>query len=121
MVANIPLANPPSAVYASPGRRYALAFQRPQDTVQIADAGIWQEDHGDHLHDYKAAPKLLSFRITGPQPTHYDDRAGQASIFMDGRAPSAVASATVPSSAPRARMVLIAVVASVNHWSPLIE
>lgn len=95
VVANIPLANPPSAVYASPGRRYALAFQRPQDTVQIADAGIWQEDHGDHLHDYKAAPKLLSFRITGPQPTHYDDRAGQASIFMDGRAPSAVASATV--------------------------
>ena len=90
VVANIPLANPPSAVYASPGRRYALAFQRPQDTVQIADAGIWQEDHGDHLHDYKAAPKLLSFRITGPQPTHYDDRAGQASIFMDGRAPSAV-------------------------------
>lgn len=95
IVANFPLANPPSAVYASPGRRYALAFQRPQDTVQIADAGLWQEDHGDHLHDYRAAPKLLSFRINGPQPTHYDDRAGQASIFMDGRAPSAVASASV--------------------------
>ena len=95
VVANFPLANPPSAVYASPGRRYVLAFQRPQDTVQIADAGLWQEDHGDHLHDYKTAPKLLSFRINGPQPTHYDDRAGQASIFMDGRAPSAVASASV--------------------------
>ncbi|MCZ8220955.1 MAG: hypothetical protein O9337_16185 [Acidovorax sp.] len=95
VVANFPLDNPPSAVYASPGRRYALAFQRTQDTVQIADAGLWQEDHGDHLHDYQAAPKLLSFRINGPQPTHYDDRAGQASIFMDGRAPSAVASASV--------------------------
>lgn len=95
VVANFPLASPPSAVYASPGRRYALAFQRTQDTVQLADAGIWQENHGDHLHDYKAAPKLLGFRINGPQPTHYDDRAGQASIFMDGRAPSAVASASV--------------------------
>ncbi|MBT9512496.1 MAG: hypothetical protein IV104_09120 [Acidovorax sp.] len=95
VVSNFALANPPSAVYASPGRRYALAFQRAQDTVQIADAGIWQEDHGNHLHDYKATPKLLSVRINGPQPTHYDDRAGQASIFMDGRAPSAVASATV--------------------------
>ena len=66
-------------------------FRAMTTFVQIADAGIWQEDHGDHLHDYKAAPKLLSFRITGPQPTHYDDRAGQASIFMDGRAPSAAA------------------------------
>lgn len=95
VVSNFPLANPPSALYASPGGRYALAFQRPQDTVQIADAGIWQEDHGDHLHDYKAAPKMLDFRINGPQPTHYDSRAGQASIFMDGRAPSTVASAVV--------------------------
>ena len=88
------LANPPSAVYASPGRRYALAFQRPQDMVQIADGGVWQEDHGDHLHDYKQAPALSSFRITGPQPTHYDDRTTQASIFMDGRDP-AVSSAVV--------------------------
>ncbi|RQO79927.1 hypothetical protein [Acidovorax sp. FJL06] len=95
VVSNFPLANPPSALYASPGGRYALAFQRPQDTVQIADAGVWQEDHGDHLHDYKAAPKMLDFRINGPQPTHYDNRAGQASIFMDGRAPSTVASAVV--------------------------
>lgn len=95
VLSNFPLANPPSAVYASPGGRYALAFQRPQDTVQVADAGVWQEDHGDHLHDYKAAPKMLAFRINGAQPTHYDNRAGQASIFMDGRAPSTVSSAVV--------------------------
>lgn len=94
VLSQLPLANPPSAVYASPGRRYALAFQRPQDTVQVADGGLWQEDHGDHLHDYKEAPKMLSLRIDGPQPTHYDDRQGQASIFMDGRDP-AVSSAFV--------------------------
>jgi hypothetical protein len=95
VVSNFALANAPSAVYASPSRRYALAFQRTQDTVQIADAGIWQEDHGDHLHDYKEAPKMLTFRINGAQPTHYDERAGQASIYMDGRAPSQVSSAIV--------------------------
>lgn len=83
---SLTLANPASAVYASPGRRYALAFQRTQDLVQVADGGIWQEDHGDHLHDYKRAPKLLANRIEGPQPTHYDDREGRATIYMDGRA-----------------------------------
>jgi hypothetical protein len=89
------LANPASAVYASPGGRYALAFQRPQDTVQAADGGIWQEDHGDHLHDYKQAPSLLAMRVNGPQPTHYDDRAGQAAVFMDGRSPSGQVSSVV--------------------------
>lgn len=83
------LANAPSALYASPGGRYALAFQRPQDSVQIVDGGIWQEDHGDHDHDYKASPQLLALRLNGPQPTHYDDRAGQAAVFMDGRAAAA--------------------------------
>lgn len=83
------LANTPSALYASPGGRYALAFQRPQDTVQIVDGGIWQEDHGDHKHDYKESPKQLALRLDGPQPTHYDDRAGQAAVFMDGRAAAA--------------------------------
>lgn len=89
VVASFNLANSPSAVYASPGGRYALALQRTQDTTQIADGGIWQEDHGDHDHDYKEAPKLLTMRIDGPQPTHYDDRAGQAALFMDGRAAAA--------------------------------
>ena len=94
VASQLALANPPSAVYASPGRRYALAFQRAQDTVQIADGGLWREDHGDHLHDYRAAPAMLGLRFSGPQPTHYDDRQGQASIFMDGRDP-AVSSAFV--------------------------
>ncbi|HVR50192.1 MAG TPA: hypothetical protein VMS38_10665 [Pseudorhodoferax sp.] len=89
VVASFNLANSPSAVYASPGGRYALALQRTQDTTQIVDGGIWQEDHGDHDHDYKEAPRLLSMRIDGPQPTHYDDRAGQAALFMDGRATAA--------------------------------
>lgn len=89
VVASFLLANAPSAVYASPGGRYALALQRTQDTTQVVDGGIWQEDHGDHDHDYKEAPRQLTMRIDGPQPTHYDDRAGQAAVFMDGRAATA--------------------------------
>ncbi len=52
VVASFTLANAPSAVYVSPGGRYALALQRPQDATQIVDGGIWQEDHGDHDHDH---------------------------------------------------------------------
>lgn len=79
--------NPPSAVYASPGGRYAVVVQRTQDRVQFVDGGIWQEDHGDHLHDYKQASRLLGFRLLGARPTHYDVQAGvQAAIFLDGNA-----------------------------------
>jgi hypothetical protein len=77
--------NPPSAVYASPGGRYAVVVQRLQDRVQFVDGGIWQEDHGDHLHDYKQGSRSLSFRLSGPRPTHYDVQVGkQAAIFFDG-------------------------------------
>lgn len=49
----------PAAVYASPGGRYAVVMQRLQDQVQFVDGGIWQEDHGDHLHDYRQASRLM--------------------------------------------------------------
>jgi hypothetical protein len=87
--------NEPSAVYASPGGRYAVVVQRTQDRVQFVDGGIWQEDHGDHLHDYRQSSRLLSWRLTGPRPTHYDVQAGvQAAFFLDGNA-----SATPPQNA----------------------
>lgn len=81
------LDNVPNALYASPGGRYAVAVQRTQDLVQFVDAGVWQEDHVDHLHDYKEASRLMSFRLTGSKPTHYDVQEGkQAAFFMDGDA-----------------------------------
>lgn len=81
------MGNVPSAVYASPGGRHAVVMQRLQDRVQFVDGGIWQEDHGDHLHDYKQGSRLTGFTLTGPRPTHYDVQAGvQAVIFMDGNA-----------------------------------
>lgn len=81
------LDNVPSALYASPGGRYAVAVHRLQDLVQFVDGGVWQEDHGDHLHDYKEASKLVAFKLTGSKPTHYDVQEGkQAAFFMDGDA-----------------------------------
>jgi hypothetical protein len=79
-----PLPNVPSAISASPDRRYALAFQRAEDLVSFVDGGLWQEDHVDHLHDYKADPKLLSFSLAGSRPTHYELHDEYAAVFMDG-------------------------------------
>jgi len=80
------LENAPSALYKSPGSRYVVAVQRTQDLVQFVDGGVYTEDHGDHLHDYRRASRVMPWRLTGPLPTHYDRQAGrQAAIFMDGR------------------------------------
>ncbi len=74
-----------SEVYASPGRRYAMAVQRPQGVVSFVDGGIWQEDHGDHLHDYRQGSTLLTWQLQGVNPTHVNETAqGTTAIFMDG-------------------------------------
>lgn len=80
------LANPPSAIYASPGKRYAMALQRTEGVTQVIDGGIWQEDHGDHLHDYRQAPQLSAFTIMGPRPTHYETHDALSLVFLDGSA-----------------------------------
>lgn len=90
-----PLPNVPSAISASPDRRYALAFQRVQDVVSFVDGGLWQEDHVDHLHDYMADPKLLPFSLVGSRPTHYEVHDGHAAVFMDGVDPSVNAEAVL--------------------------
>ncbi len=77
----------PSGLYASPGGRYVVALQGSQNQVQFVDGGIWQEDHGDHRHDYKNASRLMTWKLAGTRPSHYDVQEGrQASIFFDGDA-----------------------------------
>lgn len=77
----------PSALYVSPGGRYVTAVQRLQDQVQFVDGGLWQEDHVDHLHDYKQASRLVEWKLAGARPTHFDVQTGkQAAFFMDGNA-----------------------------------
>ncbi|RRD57176.1 hypothetical protein EII20_07465 [Comamonadaceae bacterium OH2545_COT-014] len=85
------LAHPANAVYASPGKRYAVTVQARNNLVQFVDGGIWQEDHGDHLHDYRAGSRLLGWTIEGAGPSHFDvewqqGKGVQAALFLDGSA-----------------------------------
>lgn len=81
------LSAPVSELQASPGRRYAMAVLRGQDAVSFVDGGIWQEDHGDHPHDYRRGSKLLDWKLRGVAPTHINEMGnGTTAIFMDGNA-----------------------------------
>lgn len=73
-----------SAVYASPGQRYALLVQRDQGAVRFLDSGFETEAHGDHSHFHTNAPELLSFSLTGERPTHYDYYLNRGAVFYDG-------------------------------------
>jgi len=97
----------PAALYASPQGRYAVAVQRTQDQVQFIDGGVWQEDHVDHLHDYKQGSKAMGWKLTGARPTHYDVQPGkQAAFFMDGN------SAATPVQNAGVRLITEASIAS---------
>lgn len=85
----------PSAVYASPGYRYGFVVQRTDDRVDVIDGGLWQEDHGDHMHPYAEAPSFMSFHTDYARPTHFTGTDSQTAIFYDGNVdtstPAAVA------------------------------
>lgn len=99
-LARFTLANPVSALSTSPGLRYVLAVQRTADQVNFVDGGLYQEDHGDHLHDYAQAPTLLNYRLSSVRPTHYEHHDGLAALFSDGLAdPYATASVALLSDA----------------------
>lgn len=103
-----------TALYTSPGGRYAVAMQRTGDQVQFVDGGVWQEDHGDHLHDYRQAPALLAWKLSGPRPTHFDRQAGkQAAIFMDGN------SAAAPVQNASVRLITDASIAAASEAASL--
>lgn len=95
LIEQFQLINTPDAVYPSPGQRYALLVQRPNDRVQVVDGGQWQEDHGDHLHPYAEKPKLMSFQLNGSRPTHVQNDASTTAVFMDGDAASKTPAAVV--------------------------
>lgn len=78
----------PEYAYASPGQRYGMLLHRSKDLVEVVDGGLWQEDHGDHLHPYAEDPRLMKFRLTGSRPTHVQGNSSQLAIFNDGDAAS---------------------------------
>ena len=82
------VADTPSALAASAGKRYALVVQRTTDRVEFVDGGLFQEDHVDHLHDYQQAPALSSFVLSESRPTHITSTDSQTAVFFDGDAAS---------------------------------
>ncbi|GGO74220.1 5-methyltetrahydrofolate--homocysteine methyltransferase [Bowmanella pacifica] len=84
LLATLGLTNEPASVYASPTKRYALLVERNDDLVELVDGGVWQEDHGDHLHPYEQAPALMDFSLYGSRPTHVTLGEEQIAVFFDG-------------------------------------
>jgi hypothetical protein len=78
-----------SALTASADYRYATVTTRSEGLVQFVDGGLWREDHGAHLHDYKQDPVLSTYELTGSRPTHVISHDGQLAVFNDGDADSA--------------------------------
>ncbi|CCO45920.1 conserved hypothetical protein [Vibrio nigripulchritudo SOn1] len=74
----------PSALKTSPDGRYALAFQRRQNIVEVIDSGISAEAHGDHFHLHSEKPSLINGKYESTAPTHYDLAGSQAALFFDG-------------------------------------
>lgn len=79
----------PAALYASPNNRYGFVVQRTADRVDVIDGGLWQEDHGDHLHDYQQTPVQMLFSTNKARPTHFTGTDKQSVIFFDGNAATA--------------------------------
>lgn len=68
-----------SAIYSSPGGRYALIAQKPASAghqVQFVDSGL--------SADKELAPGLLSYKIFGSTPAHYRHVDASAALFFDG-------------------------------------
>ncbi|KAJ9459350.1 hypothetical protein DIPPA_35897 [Diplonema papillatum] len=70
----------------APGSRYALFKSSVDKIVSFVDGGLWTEDHVVHLHEYKEAPALVQYNITGPAPNHVDVQGDQMAIWFDGDA-----------------------------------
>lgn len=69
---------------SSPQSRYALIAQKSDNQVQILDGGLYQEDHGDHLHPYEKDPEILSQIFSGTNPHHVRNNEDHAAFYFDG-------------------------------------
>jgi hypothetical protein len=82
-----------NALNVSADYRFAVIASRGQDYVGFIDGGLWREDHGDHLHDYKQGPVMSDFAMAGSRPTHVVKHDGQMAVFYDGDAEAGIPAA----------------------------
>ncbi len=67
---------------ASADYRFAVIASRSNDYVGFIDSGLWREDHGEHLHDYKQAPAMSDFELNNSRPTHIIKNDGKMVVFF---------------------------------------
>lgn len=84
LVATIAAENPAEYLYATENNRYALLVQRSVGKIEFIDGGIWQENHGDHMHPYEQNPELMAYHINGVKPAHVTAGEAHAAVFFDG-------------------------------------
>lgn len=75
-----------SRLSASADYRYVAVTNRDEGRIGFIDGGLWQEDHGDHMHPYSEAPTMSDYELFGEHPTHLVGNDGQLAIFFDGNA-----------------------------------
>jgi hypothetical protein len=88
-VHEVTVSEAPAALYASANHRYGFVVQRAADRVDTIDGGLWQENHGDHLHDYAKTPVQMLFSTNKSRPTHFTGTDKQSVIFFDGNGTTA--------------------------------
>ncbi|KZN57436.1 hypothetical protein [Pseudoalteromonas luteoviolacea] len=91
--------NFPKYVYTTENSRYAVLVQSDNSRVEFIDGGIWEEDHGDHMHPYEEAPKLSNVSFDLAKPAHVTNGEHNTAIFFDGEAGSTNAQVAVFSEA----------------------
>jgi hypothetical protein len=90
--ASFPVDGGSPAVYASASKRYAVLVQRTDGQVSFLDSGLYVEDHGDHLHEYKEDPAMEATTLLGASPTHVTEHEGSIAVFYDGNADEGIVS-----------------------------
>lgn len=68
---------------ASPSSRYCLAVALDADQAELFDSGIYVEDHGDHWHYYKEAPRRMAIPLSGDNPVHAVSVGGWFTLHWD--------------------------------------
>src|SRR5690606_24294596 len=87
IVGDIHLDGVPTALYASPSKRYGIVVKGGDNGgVNFVDSGIYLEAHGDHSDLMESDPMLMEVGLSGDRPAHVTQADGRVAVFFDGNA-----------------------------------
>lgn len=74
----------PARLHGGANARYVYLVQNAAGRVGIVDTGIDVHDHGDHVDIKVSNARLLTARLEGPKPVHFNRGGGRIAVFFDG-------------------------------------